>query len=105
MGRETTVWIFPAINWRNLIQEDLLMNKKKGNLLRETVCLLIAAQYNAIRTKCVKAKIDKTLQNSKCRLCSDSNETINHIINESKKLAKKDNKTTHDWMGKVIHWE
>ena len=44
----------------------------------------------------------KTQQNSKCRLCGDRDETINHIIS---KLAQKEYKTRHDWVGKVIHWE
>ena len=52
-----------------------------------------------------KAKIDKTHQNSKCRLCGDRDETINHIISECSKLAQKENKTRHDRVGKVIHWK
>ena len=63
--------------------------------------LLIAAQDNAIRTNHIKARIDKTQQNSKCRLCGDRDETINHI-SECSKLAQK---VRHDWIGKVIHWE
>ena len=42
---------------------------RKGNFKRETESLLIAAQNNAIRTNHIKMKIDKTQQNSKCRLC------------------------------------
>ena len=41
---------------------------RKGNFKRETESLLIAAQNNAIRTNHVKARIDRTQQNSKCRL-------------------------------------
>ena len=65
----------------------------------------IAAQNNAVRTNHIKARIDKTQQNSKCRLCGDRHETINHIISECSKLAQKEYKTRHDWVGKVIHWE
>ena len=36
--------------------------------MRETESLLIAAQNSAIRTNHIKARIDKTQQNSKCRL-------------------------------------
>ena len=32
-------------------------------------------------------------------------ETINHIISECSKLALKEYKTRHNWVGKVIHWE
>ena len=65
---------------------------RKGNLKRETESLLIAAQDKAIRTNHIKARIDKTQQNSKRRLCGDSDETINHIISECSKLAQKKNK-------------
>ena len=78
---------------------------RKGNFRREAESLLIAAQNNAVRTNHIKARIDKTQQNSKRRLCGDKHETINHIINEWSKLAQKEYKTRHDWVGKVIHWE
>ena len=76
---------------------------KKENFKKETESLLIAAQDNAVRPNHIKARIDKTQQNSKCRLCSDRDETITHIINECSKLAQKKYKTRHDWVGKVIH--
>ena len=78
---------------------------RKGNHKRETESLLVAAQDNAIRTNHIKARIDKTQQNSKCRLCGDRDETIYHIINECSKLAQNEYTTWHDWVGKRIHWE
>ena len=78
---------------------------RKGNFKRETESLRIAAQDNAIRTNHIKARIDKTQQTSKCRLCGDRDETINHIISECSKLAQKENKARHDWVGKLIYWE
>ena len=71
---------------------------------RETESFRIAEQNNAIRTNHIKARIDKRQQNSKCWLCSDRDEMINHIISECSKLPQK-YKTRHDWMGKVSHWE
>ena len=78
---------------------------RKGNFKRETESLLMAAQNSAIRTNHIKSRIDKTQQNSKCRLCGDRDETINHIISECSKLAQKEYKARHDWVGQVIHWE
>ena len=78
---------------------------KKGNLKKETECLLTAVQNNAISTNHIKARIDKTQQNSRCRLCGDKEEMINQMISESSKLAQKKYKTWHDWVGKLIHWE
>ena len=70
---------------------------RKGNLKRETEFLLIAAHDNAIRTNHIKARIDKTQQNSKCWLCGDRDETINHLISECSNLAQKEYKARHDW--------
>ena len=78
---------------------------RKGNFKRETESLLIAAQNNAVRTNHIKVRLYKAKQNSKCRLCIDRNETINHIISECSKLAQKDYNTRHDRVSKVIHWE
>ena len=72
----------------------------KRNLKRETESILMVAHNNAIRTNYIKAKIDKIQQN---RLCGDRDETINHIISEGSKLTKKEYKTRHDRVGKVIH--
>ena len=78
---------------------------RKGNFKRKTQSLLIAAEDNAVRTNHIKARIDKTQQNSKCRRCGDRDQTINLIISECRKLAQKGYKTRHDWVGKAIHWE
>ena len=78
---------------------------RKGNLKRETESILVAAQNNAIMTNDIKTRIDKTQQNSKCRLCGKRDETINYIISECSKLAQKEYKARHDCVGKVIHWE
>ena len=77
----------------------------KGNFKRWTESLLIAAQNNAVITDHIKAKIYKTQQNSKCRLCGDKDETINRIINKCSKLAQQEYKSRHNWVGRVIHWE
>ena len=63
------------------------------------------AQNNAIRTNYVKARIDKTQENSRCRLRGDRDKRINHIISECSKLSQREYKTWHDWVSKGIHWE
>ena len=78
---------------------------KNGHLKRETESLIIAAQDQAIRTNAIKAKIDKTRDDSICRMCNAKDETITHIISECPKLAQKEYKRRHDWMGMAIHWD
>ena len=65
----------------------------------------MTAQNSAIRTNLIKARIDKTQQNSECRLCGGRDETINHIISECSKLAQKEYKARYDRVGKVTHLE
>ena len=50
-------------------------------------------------------RIDKTQQNSKCRLYSGRDKTITHLISECSKLDQKEYKARHDWVRKVIYWE
>ena len=89
----------------NISHEKTWTWLRKVNFKRETESLLIAAQNNAIRTNHIKARIDKMQENSKCRLCFDRDETINHIISECCKLVQREYKARHDWVGKVIHRE
>ena len=44
-------------------------------------------------------------QKSKCRLCGEKDESINHIICGSRKLAQKEYMSRRNWVGTVIHWE
>ena len=83
-------------------QNDLHIRKE--NLMRKIEYLFIAAQNNAIRTNCIEDKIDNTQRNSNCILYGDGNETVNHI-SECCKLAQKEYKCRHDWVGKVINKE
>ena len=55
-----------------------------------------AAQNDAIRKNYVEAKIDKTQQNSKCRLYGDRDEMIKSHNNECCKLAQREYKTKQD---------
>ena len=89
----------------NISRDNTWTWLRKENFKRETESLLVAAPNNAVRTNHIKARIDKTQHYSKCRLCSDRDETINHIISKCSKLAQKEYKTRHDWVGNVIHWE
>ena len=44
-------------------------------------------------TNCIKAKIDK-----RKRLCDDRGQTLNHIISECSKLARKESMSRYDWI-------
>ena len=61
--------------------------------------------HTATRSNYIKAKIDDMLMNSKCKLNGYKDEIVNHIISKYSKLAQKEYKNRHDWVGKVIHWD
>ena len=65
---------------------------RRGNLKKETESLLKTTQNNVLRISFVKAKIDNTLENRKCRLCGDRDRKVNTIVSESCRLSKRKQK-------------
>ena len=106
-----TKWKEKTLHGQFLRQTEELADKDQwswltdGTLKRETESLIMAAQEQALRTNLVKAKIDKSQEDSKCRMCGKADESISHLLSECSKLSQKEYKRRHDWMGKKIHWE
>ena len=67
--------------------------------------MICAAQEQAIQTNLIKGKIDNSQEQTICRVESRADETINPIVHECPKLAQKEYKRRHDWIGRHIHWE
>ena len=78
---------------------------RDGSIKRETETLILAAQEQSLRTNAIKAKIDRSQENSLCRLCKKSDETVRHIVSGCSRLAQKEYKRRHDMVGKRVHWE
>lgn len=78
---------------------------KEGKLKRETESFIIAAQDQAIRTIYIKAMIDRSQDDPKCRMCKQNNETMSHIVSGSPKLAQKEYKKRHDNVARAVHWD
>ena len=74
----------------------------KREILRKKQSLRIAVQNKAIRNNYVKAIIDKTQLDCKCRLYGDRDKMINHIMSECTKLAQMKYKSRHKRVGKVM---
>jgi hypothetical protein len=74
---------------RQLIsEEDTLLWLSEGDLRVETESEIVAAQDQALQTKYYATKILNTETDSKCRLCQQFDETIEHIISAWPILAK-----------------
>ena len=64
----------------------------------------MAAQDQAIRTNAIKARIDKTSSDSKCRLGKVKEEIIDHLVSSCSKIAHTDYKECHDKVASMLHW-
>ena len=71
----------------------------------ETESLTVAAQNQSIRTNLVKAKIDKSQEDSLCRVCRKVDRSTYNIVSGCSKLAQKEFKRKHDNLGKTVHWK
>ena len=69
-------------------EEDTFLWLSKGDLKAETKSEIVAAQDQALQTKYYVTKILSTETDSKCRLCQQFDETIDHIISACPILAK-----------------
>jgi hypothetical protein len=66
----------------------------KGDLKAETETEIVAAQDQALQTSC--NNILQTQKNSKCRVCHQFEETVDHISSECSILAKEQYIKRHD---------
>jgi hypothetical protein len=82
---------------RQLInEEDMFLWLLKGDLKAGTESEIVAAQDQALQTKYYATKIFNTETDSKCRLCQQFDETIEHIISACPILAKEQYIKRHD---------
>jgi len=90
---------------RQLInEEDTFLWLSKGDLKAETESEIVAAQDQAIKTKYYATKILNTETDSKCRLCQQFDETIDHIISACSILAKEQYIKRHDRVCAQLHF-
>ena len=76
---------------------------QNGDLKKETESLIVAAQNQSMRTNLGKAKFDKSLGDSLCRVSRNVDESIDHIVSSCSKLAQKEYKRRHDNLGIIVH--
>ena len=82
---------------RQLIsEEDTFLWLSKGDLKADTESEIVAAQDQALKMKYYATKILSTQTNSKCRLCQQFDETIDHIISACPILAKEQYTKRHE---------
>ena len=76
----------------------------KGDLIAETESEIVAAQDQALQTKYYATKILSKETDSKCRLCQQFDETIDHIISACPILGKEQYTKRHDRVCAQLHF-
>lgn len=91
--------------------DDTLVDKEQtyrwlkfGGIKGETESLIVAAQDQAISTNYFKRKILKEEIGSKCRLCKEYEETIDHLTSGCPVLAKNEYIVRHDKVCMHLHY-
>ena len=74
-----------------------------GELKKETEGFIMAAQDQALRTNAIKTKIDRSANDSKCRLCKEKEETVDHLVSACSKIAQTDYKDRHNKVASMLH--
>jgi metal-sulfur cluster biosynthetic enzyme len=77
---------------------------RRLDLKAEAESQIVAAQDQAIQTRYYATKILNTETDSKCRLCQQFDETIDHIISECPKLSKEQYIKRHDRVSAQLHF-
>jgi hypothetical protein len=77
---------------------------KFGNTKGETESTIVAAQDQAVSTNYFKNKILKEEVYSKCQLCKQHEETIDHQTSGGPTLAKNEYLMRHDKVGVHLHY-
>jgi len=89
---------------RQLIsEEDTFLCLSKGDLKAKNESEIVAAQDQELQTKYYATKILSTTTDSKCRLCQQFDETIDHIISACPILTK-EQCTKHDRVCAQLHF-
>ena len=55
----------------------------------------MAVEEQVIRTNVIKVRIDRTQEESMCRMCRRADETINHLLSECSEMAQKEYNRRH----------
>ena len=76
---------------------------EKCDIRDSTEALIMAAQEQAVKTRAIEAKIWHTRQDSKCRLCKQHDETIQHIITGCTKLAGTAYMERHNQVALIVY--
>ena len=105
MEKQGNAWAIQRnIDRRLISEEETFLWPSKGDLKAETESEIVAAQDQALQKKYYATKILSTETDSKCRLCQQFDETIDHIISACPILTKEQYTKRHDRVCAQLHF-
>ena len=75
-----------------------------SSLKGETEGFILAAQDQSISTRVYQTRILKNGANPNCRICTEKEETVGHIISACPTIINTEYQQRHDRVAKFIHW-
>ena len=75
----------------------------RGYFPKSTEAFFFAAQEQALKTRLAQVMWGEDIS-PLCRACSESSESVWHIVSGCKVLAQKEYRRRHDSMGLRIYW-
>jgi hypothetical protein len=85
-------------------KEDTFLRLSKGDLKAEIESEIVVAQDQTLNTKNYATKILHAETDSKCRLCQQFDETMDHMTSACPILAKEQYVKRHDRVSAQIHF-
>jgi len=92
------------IDKKLISEEDTFLWLSKGDVKTETESEIVAAQDQVLKTKYYATKILNTETDSKCRLCQQFDETVDHITSACPILAKEQYIKRHERVCAQLHF-
>jgi Ni,Fe-hydrogenase III component G len=93
-----------SIDKQLISKEDTFLWLSKGDLKAEAESEIVAAQDQALQTKYHATKLLQTENDSKCRLCHQFEDTVDHIMSVCPTLAKEQYIERHDRVCAQLHF-
>ena len=83
---------------------DITWSWLKNGELKEETKFFNSCSRSSSATNAIKAKTDKVREGSKCRLCKEKDETIDHFISLRSKIVQTDYKERHNKVASMLNW-
>jgi hypothetical protein len=105
MAGEKDAWtVSSSLDEKLVDNEHSHQQLQFGNIKGETESRIVAAQGQAISTNYFKNKILKEEVDSKCQLCKQHEETIDHLTSGCSILVKNESLMRHDKVGAHLRY-